>query len=365
MGKVNTHLGSAVGGGIGLLLSVVLGQDYLGQHQLGWVTPWLVLVSGLVVVLGLGGLVWDGWRWFSCFRAAHATPVGRFRLQLERVTQQLRVRVTNDGPAAEFEIQVLDIQQADVTVHPPWSLPWDDGKSRAQLLSGQTRYVTLVEFDRAAAQSMWNRHAVEGPFVFLDGSGPQHLAYCGSLMADNAAEMGLVRVCVRIAVFSVDPPDRIERVIRFGFFGDDAITDGACEPAGHDAIHESRTQRDQRIGDIKRAIRTELVAPRFGRLVLRPGEERQLVEFLFDVGVGLVTPDTQLSLGRVQLDDGSAEDRLRPQNMFGAATQEVSLDLAADGEGTLRLIQNTLQQDLMPAVRSLEWQQRLTAALRQ
>lgn len=289
------------------------------------------------------------------------------QLDLRRQTETLRLLVTNLGSTGEFEVQVVDVRVSEAASDVPWTVPWDTGEARTRLLPQQARLLDLVRFDQSAAQSMWNGHATGGPFVFPDAAGTLRDMYCDSLIASSSAEMKAVRVCVRVVIFRDDPPDRLEATVRFGFFeGDDTIDFDldVCAPLGEDAIRMARTLRIARMAAIAQRVRTELVEPRFRRLPLRHREEEQIVEFLLQVGLGHIRPETRLAVGSVRLEDGSTEERLRPEHLFHASAAEVSIDVAADGtDETLRLIQNTLQDDLMPTIRSLEWQQWLAEAI--
>jgi hypothetical protein len=106
-----------------------------------------------------------------------------------------------------------------------------------------------------------------------------------------------------------------------------------------------------------------LIESRKKGLALRSGEELQLVNFLVEVGRGNIKPDMRLAISPIQLEDGSTEDRLGPENLFDVVSG-VSLDLAAADDEELRVIQSALQTDLMPAVCGPEWQQRFAATFR-
>ena len=291
------------------------------------------------------------------------TPELRF--EVERHGECIALKVTNEGPRADFEAQVVEIGGAEYpgNHHYPWSVPWEDGGPRVEILRGQTRSMTLVELRRDLAEKMWGGHHHGGPFVFPVAGGGERHETC-ALAANNAEEFGLLRLCVRVAIYRVDPGGRRDVTVQVTWAGEPVIREGgSCEPVGADAVRRYRQTRHELIENLKEQIWDELAAPRFQKIKLSPAEQHAITDLLYNHGLGSLPSSFQLAVGPIQEEDGSQGWRLRPTDQFRAHLANIRFDIVANGDDqTLTLVANTLEQELLPLVRTPPWQQRFQAA---
>lgn len=81
----------------------------------------------------------------------HRRP--RFRVELipsplDDLQQPIRLQVTNDGPTAEFEAQVVALDGDDRHHHPPWHLRWQAWDApRKQILNGDRYVIELAQWE--------------------------------------------------------------------------------------------------------------------------------------------------------------------------------------------------------------------------
>lgn len=126
---------------VGSTLAPILGVS------VGLALLWVLTISASVALLTMAAVVYVIGRRRPNFHVELIQP------SLDDLDQPLRLQVSNDGPTAEFEAQVVALNGDDGRHRPPWHLRWQGwDQPRKEILTGDRYIAELARWDPDVAQ---------------------------------------------------------------------------------------------------------------------------------------------------------------------------------------------------------------------